>query len=231
MRMDEGEGDYGDFKGLARVAKYLYWFIISREIIVSTVDRDPDEIALDLRKYLQHALLANAIENKAFSHILIPRYSFIDPVSGSKIDKPDLNFLDSLDKVLAKDRDNKAFRNEIAHKFLDFWERGEIQLETGKSVITSRNDHVLTCFGNEYSRLLSHRKTVEGISPEQLRDAFFHKKNYPDRYKNYNAEVRELVDIILYNMVKRFNYSYQVALGTIIYALHKNIVDFSKIIC
>ncbi|MBN2736625.1 MAG: hypothetical protein JXR70_06560 [Spirochaetales bacterium] len=226
----EGEGDYGDIENLAKVAKYLYYYLIKREITVATVDRDPEEIEQDLRRYIQHALLANAIENRAFAHILVPRYSFIDPNSGKKIDKPDLNYLVSLEKVLASGQNGVSFRREIAQRFLDLSANNEVRLEEGKTVVNSRHDNLLPCFTREYSTLLSHRKSVEGISVEQLRDAFFQKKNAPDKYKSFPPEIKDLVDTILNNMVKRFGYSYPIALGTIVYALRKGVIDFKTII-
>jgi len=227
----EGEGDYGDFVGLSKVTRYLYYNIIANEITVATVDRDPEEIGQDLRKYIQHALLANAIDNRAFSHILIPRYTFVDPGTGNKVDKPDYNYLASLEKVLIGSKDGKAFRKQIAQHFFDLAASGELKIDEGKTVITSVNDNLLACFAREYSCLLSHRKSVEGISIEQLRDAFFQKRNAPEKYKKYNSEIKELVEVILSNMVKRFGYSYPLALGTVVYALRKNVIDFSIIIC
>jgi predicted Ser/Thr protein kinase len=229
--LSEDEGDYGDFFGLTKVAKYLYYIIISREITVATVDRDPDEIAQDLRKYIQHALLANALDNRAFSHILVPRYTFVDPSTGNKIDKPDFNYLRSLEKVFVGERDGRVFRQEVAQRFLDLTASGELKLEKGKAVINSRYDNLLTSFAREYSCLLSHRKSVEGISIEQLRDAFFQKKNTPEKYKKYSQEIDRLVETILNNMVQRFLYSYPMALNTVVYALRKRVVDFSIIIC
>ena len=227
----EGEGDYGDFEGLAKIARYLYYNIIAREVTVATVDRNPEEIAQDLRRYIQLSLLANAIENRAFSHILIPRYTFVDPGTGNKIDKPDLNYLTSIEKVLAPGGKGKTFRREIAQRFLDLSASGELKLQEGKTIVNSTNDNLLSCFAREYSNLLSHRKSVDGISIEQLRDAFFQKKNAPEKYGKYSTEIRHLVDTILHNMVNRFGYSYPIALGTIVYALRKNVVDFTRIIC
>jgi hypothetical protein len=226
----DGEGDYGDFEGLARVAQYLYFFIIGREITISTVARDPEEIEIDLRKYLQHALLANAVENRAFSHILIPRFTYIDPSTGEKIDKPDIEFLRALEKVFIPDGDALSFRREIAQRFLDLSAIDEIRLESGKTIINSRQDNLIASFAREYSSLLTHRRSMEDISVEQMRDAFFQKKNAPEKYANYAPEVKELVESIIANLVKRFSYSEEIALGTIVYALRKNAIDFSTIL-
>lgn len=230
ITIDEGRGDFGDYEGLYMVARGLYYTIIQKEITVATVDRDPEEIALDLRRYIQNALLARAIENKAFSHIMVPKYTYIDPKTGQKIEKPDLNFMKSIEKVLAKGKEEKTFRTELAQRFLDLQSNGELHLEASKSVYGSRNDNLLNFFGQEYALLLGHRKTMEEINAEQLRDAFFQKRNLPKNYLNYARPVRDFVEKTLDNMSKRFGYSRSIALDTIIYALRKNIIDFAKII-
>lgn len=230
VRFAEGEGDYGDFRGLAKVAQAIYYNMIQREITVATVNRDSEEIALDLRRYLQHALLAKAVANQAFAHIMIPRFTFVDPGSGIKIDRPDNNYLSSIERILAPNRDPVAFRMEMAQRFLDMQASGELRLEEGRSLVSSQKDNLLSCFGSEYSRLLSHRKTVGEIDAEQLSDAFFHKKRSSDRYDKYSEKVRALVENILSNMGKRFGYSEAGALDTILYALRKNIINFIDII-
>jgi predicted Ser/Thr protein kinase len=228
--LEEGEGDYGDFKGMARVAQVIYNDMIRREITVATVNRDPDEIALDLRKYLQHALLAKAHENRAFAHTMIPRFTFIDPASGEKVDRPDTNFLGSLEKILAADRDPVEVRRELAQRFLDLHAKGDLVLEQGKSAVASRDDNVLLSFGQEYARLLSHRRAVGEIDAEQLVNAFFQKRRSPERYEAFSQEVRDFVETIILNMRRRFGYSKQSALETVIFALRKDIIDFAQII-
>jgi len=230
VRFAEGEGDYGDFKGLAKVAQAIYYNIIKREITVATVNRDAEEIAVDLRRYLQHALLAKAVANQAFAHIMIPRFTFVDPGSGAKVDRPDTNYLASIERILAPNRDPVAFRMEMAQRFLDMQASGDLKLEEGRSIVASSRDNLLSCFGSEYSRLLSHRKTVGEIDAEQLSDAFFHRKRSSERYEKYNEKVKMLVDNILLNMGKRFGYSQPSALDTILYALRKNIISFVDII-
>lgn len=230
----DGEGNYGDYLGLFKVARALYFSIIKQEIIVSTVDRDPMDIEHDLRKYIQHCILAKAVENKAFSHMMVPRFTYIDPRTGEKVDSPDFDYLNSIEEVLSIKVPHEQYRKEVAQRFLDSQANNEIRLEEGKSIVSSRNDSILFLFGKEYSHLLSHRRTVEGINPELLRDAFFHKRemrdNYIDNYSKYKDEIKNLVENVLNNMVKRFGYSRQIALDTIIFALRKDIIDFSKII-
>lgn len=232
FRLGPGEGDYGDYEGLVKVVKYLYYKMIGREITQATVDREPEQIEKDLRRYLQYVLLANAVVNKAFAHIMVPQFSFIHPTTGEKIDKPDTAYMMSLEKVVAPERDPVHYRQEIAKKFLELQGSQEIQLEEGKTVMSSRKDNVLTCFHNMYACLLSHRRSVEGIDAENLANAFFQKKNSPAAYKDgYSAEIKSLVETILNNMVTRFNYPVAIALDTVVFGLRKKIVDFSKMIC
>ena len=229
-RLAPGEGDYGDWAGLVRVVQFLYYMIISREITQATVDRDPTEIEADMRRYLQYVLLANALENKAFAHIMVPKFTFIHPNTGEKVDQPDLNFMASIETVIAPGRDSSLFRRETARKFLELQSTGEILIEDGKNVISSRTDNVLVCFHGMYSKMLSHRRTVEGIDAELLRDAFFQKKNNGKYYQTYTVEIRNLVETILENMSTRFNYPNGIALDTVVFALRKEIIDFTKMI-
>ena len=229
-RLVPGEGDYGDFAGLVRVVQYLYYKIIKSEITEATVNRDPSKIEADLRRYIQYALLANAIENKAFAHIMVPKFTFIHPNTGEKVDQPDTNFMASIEKVIAPDRDPALFRREIAQKFLELQSSGGIFIEEGKTVINSKNDNVIACLHDLYSLLLSHRRAVEGINAELLRDAFFQKKNNPKYYRTYSVEIRNLVETIIRNMDERFGYPADIALDTIVFALRKDIVNFTKMI-
>jgi hypothetical protein len=229
-RLAEGEGDYGDYKGLARVAQALYNGIICREITEATVNRDPEEIALDLRRYLQHTLLANAHANRAFAHIMVPRFTFVDPTSGEKVDRPDPNFLASIEKILATDGKGDEYRRAIAERFLDLQASGELKLEEGRPVVTSRRDNLLACFETEYTQLLSHRRTVGDLDAAQLTEAFFQKRRAPEKYETMGQAVRDFADNILLNMEWRFHYSKQSALDTILFAIRKEIVQFSEII-
>ena len=228
--LQPGEGDYGYFKQLVKVVRGLYYMIIQREITVATVDRDPKRIALDLRKYLQHALLARALENKAFAHIMAPQFVFIDPDTGTKVERPDDNYLMSIEKVIAPDKPPALLRQEIAQKFLDLRDRGELLLDEGKSVVSSRNDNLLACFATEYHALLSHRREMDGMDPELVRDAFFHKKNSPEKYKYLDESTRTFAETILGNLRNRFGYSSDIALDTVVFALRHDIIDFKRII-
>ena len=103
-------------------------------------------------------------------------------------------------------------------------------IEGGVPIVVSDKDDLLACFSNEYTKLLSHSRAIDGISPEQLRDAFFHKANDAEQYANCHVEIRTLVEKILKNMVDRFGYSEEIATDTIVFALRKNIVSFQDII-
>ncbi len=230
VSLADGEGDYGDFRGLVKVIQAVYFAIIRREITVAVVDRDPLEIATDLRRYLQHALLAKAVDNRAFSHIMVPKFTYVDPLTGQKVDKPDEAFMQSMEQILTRPGAYALFRREIAQRFLDMQSSGELVLEEGKSVAASRNDNVLNCFGNEYNCLLSHRRTVEDIDPERLKEAFVLKRNAPSDYEVFPPAIRKFVSTILNNMTQRYGYSERNALDTIIFALRKNIIHFDDII-
>ncbi len=230
FKFGEGEGDYGDFRGLVRVVKALYHTILRKEITVCTVDRDPQQIEQDLRRYLQHALLARATSNKAFAHVMVPRFSFIDPRSGQKIDEPDERYMESIEQVLSPHADPHRFRQEIAQKFLDFQASEELVLEEGKSIIASRQDTLLKCFSREYAQLLSHRKLDEEIDPEHLRNAFFYRLNDPVTYERVHPKVQDFVERILANMSQRYQYPSAIALTTVVFALRKNVIDFKKIL-
>jgi len=228
--LEEGEGDFGDYCGLVKVVRALYYMLIAKEITVATVDRDPKRIEIDLRKYLQHTLLARARENHAFAHIIVPKYTFVDPDTGETVDQANDNFMRSIEKVMKPKGDHEALRHELAQKFLDLQDDGELQIPDGKSVVSSEDDNLLHCFSKEYTTLLSHRKAVEGISPETLCEAFFHKRNDPKKYRRYGEEIIELVETIIKNLTSRFGYSRDIALDTVVFALRHNVVDFAKMI-
>jgi hypothetical protein len=226
----EGDADYGNFTGLVGVVEAIYHCIISKEIITATVDRDPVKIEEDLRKYMQFVLLEQAIDNKAFSHIMVPRFSFIDPATGKKVDEPDLNYMGSIENIIAPGKDPVIFRREISQIYFEAQNSGKLFLEKGKSVIASKNDKFTTCFDRELNLLLSHRKVDEGIDGEHLTQAIMQKKNDPTQYELNNPKIINLIDTIIKNMNKRYSYSTNIALEIIIYAIRKKIVDFKEIL-
>ncbi len=230
IALSEGEGDYADFKGLVRVLQAVYFTIIRDEVTVCLVDRNPADIEADLRKYLQHTLLATAVSNHAFAHIMVPKFTYIDAYSGEKVETPDNNFMTSIEQILAPPSAAALFRREIAQRFLDLQSSGDLTLEKDRSVISSTDDNLLGCFGSEYTAMLSHRRTVEGIDPERLKAAFVQRRNCADEFINSPTEIKNLVELVLKNMVGRYNYSERNALDTIVFALRKEIIRFEEII-
>ena len=227
---NKGCADYGDYPGSLEIAQALYFEIIRREITVATVDRDPKLIDGDLRRYLQNVLLARAVTNQAFAHIMVPRYSFVDPDTGAKVERPDLTYMSSIEKIIAQGKAAATIRNQLAEKFLQLQSSGELVIEEGKNIINSRDDNLTSCFVAEYTRLLSHGKTVEGDTLDELNEAFFQKRNAPENYTGYRAEIRSLVETILNNMTIRYRYSQSLALDTVVFALRKKIINFQEII-
>jgi hypothetical protein len=230
FELRENQGDYGDYKGLIKVVETIYFNTIRREIITATVDRDPEKIEDDLRRYTQYALLSQALENKAFSHIMVPRYTFVDPISGLKVDTPDYNFMESIESIIADGISAHEFRRQLTQKFFELSDVGKLTLEESKAVVFSRKDNFLINFEKEYHSLLSHRKTNLEISGEELKDAFFQKLNDQKGYLNLNVKIRELVETILHNLSRRRGYTRGIALRTVVYALRKDIVELSKIL-
>ena len=230
ITLSEGEGDYADFRGLVKVLQAVYFTIIRDEITVSLVDRNPADIEADLRKYLQHTLLATAVTNRAFAHIMIPKFTYIDPFTGEKVDRPDDTFMASIEQILVPASGAALFRREIAQRFLDLQSSGDLVLQEGCSVISSTDDNLLSCFGSEYTSMLSHRRTVEGIDPERLKSAFVQRRNAADAYESSPKEIKNLVGLVLKNMVSRYRYSERNALDTIVFALRKEIIRFEEII-
>ncbi len=228
--VETGAGDYGDYKGLVEVVRKLYYSILKKELTICTVDRNPQQIEHDLRKYIQYAVLNSAVQNKAFAHIMIPQYSFIDPQTGLNTDKPDVEYMKSIEKILAPGRSFNLIRKEIAQKFLDFQSSNEIILEDDKNIISSRKDSLLQCFAKEYSVLISHRKVDGEINSDQLKNAFFHKKNDPKRLPQYPPKIKEFMKSIIHNMSNLYSYSPEIALDTVVFALRKNIIKFEEIL-
>ncbi|HSF16626.1 MAG TPA: hypothetical protein VLK65_13850 [Vicinamibacteria bacterium] len=74
--------------------------------------------------------------------------------------------------------------------------------------MSSRNDNFLSSFGQEYQKLLSHRRTIGDMNPEQLRDALFQKRMKPEKHESYDEKVRRYSDEILMNM-RRFAYRWR----------------------
>jgi hypothetical protein len=235
MLIGQGSGEYGSYEGGILIISSLYNEIIKKEITIATVDRDPNKIERDLRKYIQYILLHRARTNTKFQKQMLDKFSFVDSVSGVKIDKPDYEFMKTIEKVIFEHEEEYAdvFRNEMADKFFKLQDSGELKIEDGKTVISSKNDNFKFCFSLENSKLLSHRKTIEGIDTGLLEDSFFLKLNSSDKYekmKEDHPNVAKITETVIENMCNNNGYSREMALETIVYALSEDVVDFHKII-
>ncbi len=228
--LEEGEGDFGDYRGLIKVVRGIYHATLKREITIATVDRDPEKIELDLRKYLQHALLEKALENQAFAHVLVPRYTYVEPTTGEKVDRPDNEFLESIEAIIRPHDIGGESRRELAQKFLDLHSSGDITCDPSKPIIAGRDDHLVSAFSAEYNALLSHRKNVEGIDHRALRNAFFQMQNDPAKYDKAPEDIKKQVEIILRNLEQRFDYPKEIALDTVIYAIRNDVIDFGEVL-
>ena len=226
----QGEGDYGDFKNLVKVVTSVYHLRVASEIVTATVDRDPVQTEADLRKYIQSALLAQAVENRAFSHIMVPRYAYVDLVTGDKVERPDLQFMETIEDILCPGEDKELFRKDCSQAYFEFTDSGKLKLEAGKNLMSSHRDTFLRCFEKEYSSLLSHRITDDSIDGRSLSRAFFYKRYNPEDYLKMDPETRTFTETVLHNMMKRYGYSLKIALETIVFALRGKIVDFSQVL-
>jgi predicted Ser/Thr protein kinase len=231
----EGDGNYGIYNELLDVTTAIYHDIVRKEVTISVVDRDPDRIEKDLRKYLQFILLHRAMQNNAFHERMVDRYSFIDESTGAKVDRPDSRFMDSIEKIINPNSDSDSnsiqeFRNSMFDKFSRFSESGELKINSKKTVINSSNDNLRSCFEKEYSKLLSHKKVLGGMSTEDFVNAFFHKMNSKENYKKCDKKTKEMVESVISNMVNNYGYSKEMALETIVYALKESVVNFNEII-
>jgi predicted Ser/Thr protein kinase len=232
--IEAGLGEYGSYEGAIEIAKALYNEVIKREITIATVDRDPVKIEKDLRKYIQHVLLYRASKNKQFQKKMLEKFTFVDPVTGVKVDKANLKFMESIEKVIASyDSNAEDFRDEMANKFFKLQNSGELRIEEGKSVVSSRNDSFKYCFGLEASKLLSHRRSIEGINIDKLEDSFYLKLNSKDKYEKLgesHPNVVKTTEAVINNMCRNDGYSKEMALETVVYALTEDVIDFEEII-
>ena len=139
--------------------------------------------------------------------------------------------MDLIERILSQKKGIKSTRKEIIQKFLDLQSGNDLVIEDGKNLVSSKKDNFIPCFAREYSLLLSHRKVEDNIDPEKLYDAFFIKKNNNNNLNQVEPQISEFMTKIVDNMVRRYRYSSEIALDTIVFALRKNIVDFKKILC
>jgi len=232
---DETDGMYGDYAEMIDLVTALYNEIIKKEIIIASVNRDPKKIEVDLRRYLQYVLLYRASNNKSFSKVLIDKFSFIDPIKGSRVDSYDSKFMQSIESILyskniASDEQCEDFRNSMAEKFFKLKDSGELKIGENNSIINSSNDGLKLCFAQEYSSLLSHNRVMDDININLLEEAFYYKYNSPSKYNKCTTRIREMVDMIINNMIKNNGYSKDMALETVIYALTEQVINFAEIL-
>lgn len=254
-----GECGYCNYDEIPYLLKALWYMDIVRHVTIATVDRDPERIESDLRQYVQNCLLYMARNNKRFGHQLVTKFSFIDARNGEETDRPQMKFMQAIEKILvtADDELSKAVADEIfdkegnvkrlkhdtpqfdkwcdrrrihiAEKFLDLQDDHEIVLEEGKNVIYSRKDNFIEQFWAEYSILLSNRRTDGKINPKELEKAFFVIKNNP-KDESVSKETMEFAKKIIGNLNKMFGYSEKIAVDTITFALTNDIFEFQTIV-
>jgi hypothetical protein len=253
LDFEEGEADYGDFNNLSTIAEALWFSNICDHITISTVDRDPAKIEEDLRKYIQMCLLYSAGKNKKFGHKMIKKFSYTDPITKKKTSDPDVRYMVSVERILLKNNSDLSsyngdpaeegsmsknlfdtldtYRLEIAEKYFNLTNDGDVIVPENKNVIYSREDGLLENFLTEYKTLLSNKRTDGKIDPISLQEAFYILKNKPKDFKTeVKPEVAELALKIIGNMKKRFKYSERIALDTIIFAVEYEIFFFANII-
>ena len=245
LQFKEGESDYCDPVDLSMVAEVIWFENIIKHITISTVDRDPKRIEVDLRKYIQMCLLFKASTNKAFGRKMMQQFSFLDPDNGNKIDKHDNDYMYSIEKILypkeilfdSNDRpsDNeiekiKKIRVEIADKYLDLIREKDVVIQDGKNIIHSRDDMLLDHFKSDYDSLLSNKRTDGKVDPAELEKSFYLLKNKPSEFLKEPKLIQDMANKIIENMNTRFDYSERIALDTVLFAVDKGLFSFDTTI-
>ena len=234
----EGTGNYGDYEELLLVAKAIYHDIINKEIVISTVNRDPKRIEKDLRKYLQHIFLYRASNNRTFQKRMLDQYSFIDDVTGVKVNSHNESFMSIIERIIMNDShgshsfadDVSAFRDSMYDKFQSNKDLMKSVVDSNCNVINSKKDVFIACFESEFAKLLSHKTFMSEVSADSLREAFFLKLNSEGKYSKTNKKIREFAESIIGNMSANYGYSQEMALDVIVYALREHVVDFHELI-
>ena len=259
VSLDRGQCGYCNYTDIPYLLRTLWYMDIVRHVTIATVDRDPERIEADLRQYVQNCLLYMAKMNSRFGHRLVSKFSFIDTKSGEEVDRPQLTFMNSIEKVFVTADENisKAVGNEIfdnegtvkeisgdtpnfdewcnsrrihmAEKFLDLQKDMEITLEEGKNVMFSRKDGFIEQFWAEYSVLLSNRRTDGKINPAELERAFFIMKNHP-KDETVSEQAMAFAQKIIENLNRMFGYSEKIAIDTVTFALSHDIFEFQSIV-
>lgn len=225
--------EYFAIEKLTDILEGMYWDLLSREITICITDRDPESIEHDLRRYLQYVMLNHARKSTKLKQLL-QKFSFIDPITGKKIDAPDHPFMESIENILMTRSDKvDVFRQGIADRILNGMHRKDIVLTNDNgNIISSKNedDKILEFFIKEHKKLLSNSRTNDSINTEKLKDAFFYKQNDPAKYKKAEKKVKDMCEKVINNMVTNFGYSKDTALDAILYAFRNEIIELSTII-
>ena len=69
-----------------------------------------------------------------------------------------------------------------------------------------------------------------GNTQEKLTLSFYLKRSEPHKFAKCDKEIKDLIQLILFNMSKRFGYSHKLALESIIFALDNKIINFTEIL-
>tara|TARA_R110002020_G_scaffold248845_3_gene462844 strand:- start:1281 stop:3812 length:2532 start_codon:yes stop_codon:yes gene_type:complete len=230
---NDNESFYGDLFGLTLFVTDLYDEIIKNELTISITDRDPKAIEIELRKYIQHVMLDQAVNNKSFKNLMLPKYTYIDNITGDRIDKPNYEFMRNIESILIPLRSNdmsiRNFRKDISQKFLTKCDSKLIELNS-KLIFESTNDGLIKQFTKEYKTLLSNRRVKDDIDPEALKNLFYIKQNNKKDYINNKNDTKAYCEKIINNMIVNFGYSENTALEAIIYALDNKVIDLNKLI-
>ena len=161
---------------------------------------------------------------------MIPQFTFIDPVTGAKVDSPDYAYMETLEKILLPQGNPEQFRREIAQRFFNERDAGRLTIEENRSLLSSKEDEFLGCFEREYNKLLSHRKVEVDIDGAKLTEAFFLKQKDKATYEKLSKPIKDFAGEIIENMCMRFGYTPNIAFETLLFALRKGFVDFKKIL-
>jgi hypothetical protein len=223
---------YFEIEKLIDILECLYWELLRKELTISIIDRDPSEIEIDLRKYLQHVMLHHAKGMKKFKKILIEKFSYIDPLTGSTIQEPNYQYMESIETVLYNKFTlaREDYRKNVAERILKGIDSKDIVLKKDGNIISSSDDNILNIFVKEHKKLLSNARTNDSLDTNKLRDAFFYKQNDKSAYEKCSAKIKAMCEKVINNMERNFGYSHDTALEAILYGCRYDIVQLSTII-
>lgn len=228
LAIERREGQYQDLKSILNITRGLYYIIIRSEIVRALVNRDPEAIEADLRKYIQHCLLYVASQNATFSRMMTAKYVYVDPATGHKVDWYNDDFMKSIELIIADGVESAAVRRNIADVYFESQAQGAIAIEAGRGPINSKDDRLTDVFSRQFNLMLSHLRSRDGLHVEGLEHAFHFRRFLKARYVACDERLRTIVERSLTNMAS-YGYSEEVALHTILLALRSGIVDLNKV--